>query len=163
MMQMKAEGLVARVSQIMAKTPDGQTASLRDAARSMPGMTGPERRARLALRIVLARSGPPPCPVPPPAPVLETAPPAAEVTHRADIPAPVAAPPQDIPKPETPKPRKPARMSMSTVRLEDAAMLLGAAFASAEDEPPARPASQDSVPQDDATGPETAFTPDERA
>lgn len=87
-----------------------------------PQMTGFERRTRLALRIALLRQN-----------RVLAAP------HVAPTPEPE---PQAAPEPEIilpappPKPAKARKVKMSTVGLDDAAALLGAAFDDFPDQPP---------------------------
>lgn len=89
-----------------------------------PQMTGFERRTRLALRIALLRqnrvlAAPPVAPAPEPEPEPQAAP-----EPEIILPAP------------PPKPAKARKVKMSTVGLDDAAALLGAAFDDFPDQPP---------------------------
>jgi len=110
-------------------------ARLRSVLRDQPipvaagdGVTsGSARRVALALRLLALQAAPATPPkviaAPPPEPLPEP------------LPEPPAAPPP-APPPEPPKPRKPPRVNLSTIRLEDAASLLASVSA---DEPPAPP------------------------
>ena len=106
-------GLVGRMMELLSDLPAlPAIGDLR--AHPAPNGAAPsaaERRARLALRIALMKRGD----IAAPAPVHEDAEPEA---------------PDPLPEPEEeiipPTPPKPARVSMSTVRLEDAAFLLNA-------------------------------------
>ncbi len=126
-------GLVDRVAAAVSGLPRMQGADQGGAVGA--SMSGAERRARLALRIALLRAGDPVASLP--APVAE---PPVQVADPA--PTPVSEPPAETPAP----PRfKPARVSMSTVRLEDAALLLAAA--SAPQEAPPQEAAQPIAPE----------------
>jgi hypothetical protein len=145
MMQMKPQGVVAQVRQTLSELPDDQRAALVEALTTAPGLTAAQRRAGLALRIAMARLAPLPEPAPKAAPEPAPAPvPPPVVMEPAPQPAPEVIPepepeetPPPPPAPEVKKPRKPAKVAMSTVRLEDAAMLLGAAFAAMDSDTPA--------------------------
>lgn len=108
--------IMARVSACL--TPQDTDIIDADLA-SGPQMSGPDRRARLALRIALLRQdrvlvapiAPPPPPEPEPEPEPQTAP-----------------EPEIILPPAPPKRTKPPKIKMSTVGLDDAAALLGSAF-----------------------------------
>jgi hypothetical protein len=114
-------GLMQRMSDLIGDFPAAAvTGPLTGKAQSAA-----ERRAVLALRIALLQRGDAALPLPLPLPEPEQP----EIL----VPEPAPAPP---PEPEIapPPPAKPARITMSTLRLEDAAMLLAAA--SAPPEPP---------------------------
>ena len=118
MAEKNAAGLVSHVTELLARLPAGFTFTMDDAASGTA--TGAERRVRLALRIAMLRAGPVPLPL-----VVEVAPPPPAE------PVVILLPPEPTPPPRP----KPARISMSTVRLEDAAFLLAAASAPSEPEP----------------------------
>lgn len=159
-MKMKPKGMVAQVSQTLSELPDNQKAAVAECLITTPGLTAAQRRASLALRIAVARLAPlsqpiaQPVPVPAPAQVPDTLPiTEATVPEPPPIqdPEPEETPPPP-PAPEIKKPRKPAKVAMSTVRLEDAAMLLGAAFASMDtDTPAAAPPAPEPEPEPEAT------------
>jgi hypothetical protein len=157
-MKMKTQGVVAQVSQTLSELPDDQKTAVAEALMTAPGLTAGQRRARLALRIAMARLAPAPQPIaqpvpePAPVPIPATLPitePAAPEPAPVQAPAPEETPPPP-PAPEVKKPRKPAKVAMSTVRIEDAAMLLGAAFAAMETDTPAA-----DTPAADTPAPET--------
>jgi hypothetical protein len=140
--------LVERVTQSLGNRRHTLMVSLAEQSLAAAGQTAAERRACLALRIALSRMAPwpmPPAMTPPiitasadaPEPVAEPVPAVAAASPDPEEP-PAAAEPvaEPVPAPPPPKPRKPARVTMSSVRLEDAAMLLGAAFASDPDDAP---------------------------
>jgi hypothetical protein len=151
-MKMKPQSMVAQVSQTLSELPHKQRAAVAEALITAPNLSGAERRARLALRIALARLAPAPKPAQPPAASPAPADPAPEPQviqpepqPNETPPLPESLPPEDMPTdppaaeppaPEIKKPRKPAKVAMSTVRLEDAAMLLGAAFAAMDSDTP---------------------------
>jgi hypothetical protein len=119
-------GLVGRVEQVLAGL--SLAGVVPDQVAAPPGL---ERRARLALRIALLRRGGAVTPV-----------------KMAETPVPLPVAPEPAPLPpqvlaETPPPapqrQKLARVSMSTLRLEDAAMLLAAAAAPSEPQPAPQP------------------------
>jgi hypothetical protein len=122
----KRKGLVALLQETLPQAPTDQ-AVIRwiKAQGDQPDETGQQRRTRLALRIAMIRAA---IPVPPVAPVLQMIEPATpEPVEQLEAVEPVievAAPPP---------PRKKARMTMSTVRLEDAALLLGTGFGDSDD------------------------------
>jgi outer membrane biosynthesis protein TonB len=126
--------LGARVQRALAAEHHLLLAALAAKSLTTTGQSAAERRALLALRIAMHRMvpqeaqvvAPPPPPEAPPEPMPEPMP----------EPVPVAAVETDLP-PAPAKPRKPARLNMSSVRIEDAALLLGAAFA---DDPETSPA-----------------------
>ena len=136
-MQQNATGLVARVTQSLTMAGPLPSGPLTPAP---SGQTGQARRARLALRIALAQLTPRICPpntsAPRPRDPLAEADPAPMIPLQSPPEGPPAAVPDDLPPPAPARPRKPARMS--SVRLEDAAILLGNAFpgADAEQLPP---------------------------
>ena len=109
-------GLVGRIMEILADgpSPDGAQTATRQAAGTLQGS---QRRALLALRIALLRR---------PAPE--------EPEAQSAPPEPIAPAPQPElePEPLAPPVQKPARITMSTLRLEDAALLLSAATAPTE-------------------------------
>ncbi len=112
-------GLVGRVTDLLSQMPPGFVFTASDAlpGGQNAGTTAAERRVRLALRLAMLQSGAPPLPF-----VAEAAMPPAQ--------------PEASPPPEPPAARpKAMRVSMSTVRLEDAALLLAAASAPPDTEP----------------------------
>lgn len=119
-------GLVERIMDALADLPE--TPSLADLGEGTAGtggqLTAAERRARLALRIALMKRGEFVASSPEP----EALSPADELPKPVPEPAAEPEPPPFIPAP----PPKPARLSMSTLRIEDAASLLSA-FGSATD------------------------------
>ncbi|NEX45244.1 hypothetical protein [Pseudotabrizicola algicola] len=124
-------GLVGRVAEVLESLPLATALAVGrlSLATQSENLNAAERRARLALRIALMRQDKPLASAPD---ETETA--ATEANPQA-VPEPVAVvpePPQPKPEPAPPPPPKPARVSLSTVRLEDAAMLLAAASAPPE-------------------------------
>jgi len=121
-------GLVGRIMEALADLP--AQPAVADLGRAFAGTrdqpSAAERRARLALRIALMKRG------------AFTAPAANPEEPLPEIEEPDAQPePEPVAEPEPPPfipalPPKPARVSMSTVRLEDAASLLSA-FATSPD------------------------------
>ena len=142
-MQQNATGLVARVTQSLTMAGPLPSDPLPPAP---SGQTGQARRARLALRIALVRLAPDTCPPRAPAPrrrgAEAQADPAPVIAPQSLPEVPPAALPDELPQPAPARPRKPARMS--SVRLEDAALLLGHAFPGSEAEQlPAPPQAED--------------------
>lgn len=126
--------LGARLQQVLGAADQALTAGLAAQDLMARGRCAAERRALLALRIAIARMAPPAAAAAIPAP--EPAPPGDALQAMPD---PVTEPVAELP-PAAPKPRKPARVTMSSVRLEDAALLLGSAFADEpEQDKPAAP------------------------
>lgn len=122
MMGNETAGLVGRVTEMLAAMPDALIALTQESA-----PTATERRARLALRIALMRRGDIVIPV-----QIDMTP-----LRQPDPPAAIDLPPPPAPVP----PRaKPARVSMSTLGLEQAALLLAAAAAPEEPETSHQPA-----------------------
>lgn len=122
MAEKQHDGLVARVR----ATTTGRDQA--DLTSYTAATTAFERRALLALRIV-ALADTKPKPIAPPAPVQIV-----ETTVTAEPPENPAPPPPTI----VAKPRKPPRVSMTSIRLEDAASLL--AIVDADPHPAAPPA-----------------------
>jgi hypothetical protein len=143
MPEIEPAGLVGRIADLLARLPAGfvirpgtDLAPMRSGA-----PTGAERRARLALRIaLLQRADLTPRPVPE---EMLAVPVSQAETPVVPVVTPEAAPPPPPPRP------KPARVSMSTLRLEDAALLLAAAAA------PSDPAPPDLAPQVSAAPPQS--------
>jgi hypothetical protein len=171
-MKMKQQSMVAQVSQTLSELPDDQKTAVAEALIAAPGLSGAERRARLALRIAMARLTPAPKAEQPPSSSPAPAEPAPEPQviqpepqpEETPPPLPESLPPEEVPTdppaaeppaPEIKKPRKPAKVAMSTVRLEDAAMLLGAAFAAMDSETPAPAPTAAPTPAPETQAPET--------
>ena len=110
--------LVACMADVLAEFPALESANT---AELLPttGLPGAQRRARLALRIAILNR-----------------PPSPHVLMEADVKPPVPDGPEPVPATEplavAQPPQKPARITMSTLRLEDAALLLAAASESSE-------------------------------
>jgi hypothetical protein len=117
----KHKGLVAVLQEALPKAPEDQ-ALIRwvSETSSQSEETGQQRRIRLALRIAMIRAAARAIPAAPALHIVE--PVTVEATEEPISEAPVVAAPTPEP------PRKKARMTMSSVRLEDAALLLGAGF-----------------------------------
>ena len=140
--------LGARVQRALEAERHLLLAALAAKSLTTTGQSAAERRALLALRIAMRRMvpqvaevvAPPPAPAPDLRPEPMPAPVTAPAPETAPEPAPetIGAAPVEPDLPPAPaKPRKPARVTMSSVRLEDAALLLGAAFSDEPETPPA--------------------------
>ena len=133
----RGTGLVARVTELLHQLPGlDRTGDVPGALGQTTNLPPAQRRALLALRIALLRTAAIP------APNLQT-----QLTEPEDhLPPPV---PEPAPPPPPPPSRKPPRVSVTTMSLEDAALLLGAAATDAdptpdiskEAPPPASPAA----------------------
>jgi hypothetical protein len=122
----KHKALVAALQEALPKAPKDQ-ALIRwvGETSNQSDETGPQRRIRLALRIAMIRAAARAIQAVPALQIVE--PVSVEATEEPMSEAPVVAAPASEP------PRKKARMKMSSVRLEDAALLLGAGFGDTDD------------------------------
>ncbi|MGR3505953.1 MAG: hypothetical protein ACU0B7_08795 [Paracoccaceae bacterium] len=122
----KHKGLVATLQETLPKaTEDQDLIQWVSASSDQNDATAVQRRTRLALRIAMIRAAACAIPATPVLPVVEPVP--VEAVEDPMPEASVVAPPPPEPQ------RKKARMSMSSVRLEDAALLLGAGFGDTDD------------------------------
>ncbi|MCD1625072.1 hypothetical protein K7H22_03575 [Seohaeicola saemankumensis] len=122
----KHKGLVAALQKTLPNaTVDQALIHWANAPFDQNDETGLQRRTRLALRIAMIRAAACVIQATPVLPVVEPVP--VEAVEDPIPEASVVAPPPPEPQ------RKKARMSMSSVRLEDAALLLGAGFGDTDD------------------------------